>query len=217
MSPVRQQELRDHCVLHGVSWHTYMALLKDLEDRPGLRVTYDRGTLEIMSPSERHENLKSLLGRMVELLTLELNIVCRTAGSTTWKRQDLERGLEPDECYYIANEPRVRGKREADLSVDPPPDLAIEVDLSRSAIDKLEVYAALGVPEVWRYDGQRLRAYLLENDARYAEGVRSASFPFLSIDHLERFLANEQRLDETRLMRTFRDWVRLEFSQHARP
>ena len=216
MAPVHQLELDGHFVLHGISWHTYTALVKDLEDRPGLRVTFDRGTLEIMSPSERHEELKTLLGRMVELLTLELDIECRPAGSTTWKRQDLERGLEPDECYYIANELRLRGKVEADLAVDPPPDLAIEVDLSRSSVDKLAIYAALGVPEVWTLQGLSIQVHTLGATGGYAVGRQSRAFPFLPLDRVEAFLANPQSLTQTQLMRAFQEWVKRELGAFAR-
>ncbi|MBI4858676.1 MAG: Uma2 family endonuclease [Candidatus Riflebacteria bacterium] len=214
---LRRQAPAGHIVLCGISWPTYEALLRDLEDSPGIRVAYDRGTLEIMSPSKLHENLKSLLSQMLGILMLELNIERVSAGSTTWRRQDLERGLEPDECYYIASEARVRGKDHLDLTVDPPPDLAIEVDLDKPALEKLRIYAALGVTEVWKYDGQRLCVYRLQPDARYLEVRESASFPFLPLDELTRFLSQRQGTTETQLLRAFREWVRTRLGGYARP
>lgn len=217
MPVLRDRAPEGHLVLSGITWPTYLALLKDLEPFPGVRVAYDQGVLEIMSPSKLHEVLKRLIGRMLETLTLELNIECQSAGSTTWKREDLAKGIEPDECYYIANEPRVRGQDQADLMVDPPPDLAIEVDLGETGIDKLAIYAGLGVPEVWRHDGERLHVFLLQPDRRYMESGVSASFPFLPLDDLTRFLSQRQRTGETAFIREFRDWVRTALAQHVRP
>jgi len=129
-------------VLFGISWSTYEAILADV-DNPGGRLTYDNGTLEIMSPSLDHERAKSLIGRLIESLTLELELDIVSGGSTTFKRAGLHRGIEPDECYYIQNAAAVFSKEEIDLTVDPPPDLAIEVDISRSSIDKLGSAAAM--------------------------------------------------------------------------
>lgn len=217
MPVLRDQAPEGHIVLRGIRWPTYCALLKDLEEFPGVRVSYDRGNLEITSPSQLHECLKTLLSRMIEVIILELNIECAGAGSTTWRREDLERGLEPDACYYIANEPRVRGRDCLDLTTDPPPDLAVEVDLEKPAIEKLGIYAALGVPEVWKYDGRTLRVFVLQPDASYREGRTSASLPFLPVDELARFLAQRSDRSETQLLRAFRDWVRRDLGQHARP
>ena len=216
MAPVPQRRPDGLLVLHGISWPTYSALLNDLEAHPGHRVAFDRGTLEITSPSELHENLKSVIGRMIEQIVLELNIECRSAGSTTWRREDLARGLEPDECYYIANESRVRG-REVNLMVDPPPDLAVEVDITRPGIEKLAIYAALGVPEVWKFDGRKLSGFVLDVGGGYREVRQSAAFPFLQLNELERFLNKLPGTTETRLLREFRDWVRREFADRAQP
>ncbi|HEY9740149.1 MAG TPA: Uma2 family endonuclease, partial [Coleofasciculaceae cyanobacterium] len=139
-------------LLRNISWQTYQDLLKDLEEQPGIRLSYDRGLLEIMAPSPPHENYKKVLGRFVETLTEELNIEIKSLGSLTCKREDLARGLEPDQCYYIQNEAVVRTLDEIDFNQDPPPDLVIEIDISSSSINRLSLYAALGVPEVWRYD-----------------------------------------------------------------
>ncbi len=118
-------------------------------------MAYDQGVLEIMSPSMRHETIKRLIGRMVEMFTLELDIEIRSVSSTTFNREDLEKGIEADECYYIRNAESIRGIEEIDLAIHPPPDLAIEIDISRSSQIKTGIYAALQVSEVWQYDGDR--------------------------------------------------------------
>lgn len=196
-------------LLYGVDWHTYETLLNALGDRR-IRLTYDRGNLELMTLSFRHERFGYLLGRMIETLTLELDLPVLGGGSTTFRREDLDRGLEPDECYYLANQPQVRWKEEIDLTVDPPPDLAIEVDITRSCLDRIGIYAALGVPELWRFDGEFLQVYGLQGDGTYAIQTRSLSFPFLPMADIVRFLIEGPKTDETPWIRSFRDWVRAE-------
>ena len=193
-------------VLHGVSWATYDRLVRELAEQH-VFLTYDRGSLEIMSPTPYHERYKKLLARFIETLTLELNIPIVSGGSTTFRREDLERGLEPDECYYVQNESAVRETREVDLQRDPPPDLAIEMDYSQHKLDRPSIYAALGVPEVWRYDLRRLEVLLLQSDGTYRPSSQSAAFPFLSMTEVERFLHKRTTTDETSLVRQFRDWV----------
>ncbi len=194
-------------LLRGISWPTYEALVRDLEDS-GKRLTYDQGYLEIMSPSDEHERFKRLIGRMIEAMTEELDIPIRSAGSTTWKIELRKRGLEPDECYYVASESKIRGRDEIDLDQDPPPDLALEVDLSRPCIEKLPIYAELGVPELWCYDGESLRIMLLQADGRYVQAPAGAAFAFLPPAEIERFLARRNETDETTWIRGFREWVR---------
>lgn len=193
-------------ILDPISWQTYLAILNDAENFRG-RMTYDRGVLEIMAPSKLHEQVKGLIGRMVEAFTEELNIDMQSVGSTTFKREDLDRGFEPDECYYIQHTPNILGKDEIDLLIDPPPDLVIEVDISRSSINKLGVYSALGVPEVWRYDGEQLRFYVLQDDA-YVEVQESSVLPPLSAAQLSHVLNQRLEQNDTALIRGFRQWVR---------
>jgi Uma2 family endonuclease len=192
--------------LDGISWETYEHLLRDLEGQ-NFRLTYDQGRLSIVSPTHRHDKVRTLIGRMIELLSLELGIVVSSFGSATWRRNDVFKGLEPDECYYVQNEPRVRGKDELDLTVDPPPDLAIEVDVTRHFTPRLPVYAALGIPEVWQFRGKHLRAMALKGGA-YQSIETSIAFPMLRPADLEPFLAMRQGVDENTLMTRFRDWVR---------
>jgi Uma2 family endonuclease len=197
----------DRVLLQDVSWQTYQSLIKDFEQQPALRLTYDRGLLEIRMPLDPHETYKKLLGRLIEALTEELGIEIRSLGSRTCDREDLERGLEPDQCYYIQNEQAVWDKVQIDLSVDPPPDLAIEIDITNSSMKRLSIYVALGIPEVWRYDGQSLTMYRLDN-LDYQPCKFSIAFPFLSPADVERFLVLKQTTKENALIRQFREWVR---------
>ncbi len=178
-----------------------------------LFLTYDRGKLEIMAPSRLHERPRRRIGRMIDVLTEEMGIPCEGCGMTTFRRQGLARGLEADECYYLANAERVRGQREIDLGRDPPPDLALEVEATRSALDRMGVYAALGVPEVWRYDGEALHVYRLRPDGEYELTEQSLSFPSLPLPEFVEFLHRNLDLDETSFVRAFRKWVR----KHALP
>lgn len=148
-------------VLHNISWETFEALLRDTGEDRGSRFAYDCGVLEIMTPHFEHENPKSNFGNFIIALAEELGIEVRSAGSTTLKRKILKRGIEPDTCYYIQNELAIRGKQTLDLETDPPPDLAIEIDITSSSVNKLGIYSALGVTELWRYDGQNLKFYQL--------------------------------------------------------
>ena len=194
-------------LLKNISWKTYESLLNELGEHGGIRLTYDRGNLEIMTPSAPHEGSKKILGRFVESVSEELNIEIRSLGSLTCRRQDLARGLEPDQCYYIENENVVWDKEQIDLNQDPPPDLVVEIDVTSSSIDRLSLYASLGVPEVWRYDGNRLIIYQLESQ-EYAERDVSPTFPFLSQVDIVRFLELRRTTKENALIRLFREWVR---------
>jgi Uma2 family endonuclease len=173
-------------VIHNVSWRLYETLLDQLGDHAP-RMTYDRGDLELMSPSASHETFKRMLGRLIEMMTYQLGIAIRSGVSTTFKRKDLLRGLEPDECHWIAHEQDVRAKKKIDLARDPPPDLAIELDISRSSLDRDSIYVALGVPEIWRFDGRRLRVHVRQASGRYRTTRTSAAFPFLPVQRLMPF------------------------------
>src|SRR5947209_11200471 len=159
---VSQTEQR--VVLYDVSWATYEHLLADHLDCSSPHFTYDRGTLEIMSPSLDHEETNRSIATLIEVLAEEWEIDLRNLGSTTFKRKDLKCGFEPDSCFYIQNVESVRGKRKIDLVTDPPPDLVIEIDITSGSIHKLPIYAALGIPEVWRYTGKRLVILALAAD-----------------------------------------------------
>jgi Uma2 family endonuclease len=193
---IAPQSICEHWVaLHNISWDSYQTILKTLGQRRGVKLTYHRNTLEIMSPLEEHENSSALIGNFVTILTEELNLPIKTLDSTTLSRPDLGSGAEPDKCYYITNEQRVRGKR-VDLQIDPPPDLVVEVDITHTDINKNELYAEMGIPEFWRYDGQVLTIYLLRH-LKYEASQRSALFPNIAKEQLYEFLRNCQTDGET--------------------
>lgn len=205
MATVEQITSEQRFLLHNVDWQFYTMLRDALPDRP-IRITYDRGKLEMMTVSREHERYKRLIGRLIEEFTATLDIPLESGGSTTWRREDLDRGLEPDECYYILNEPLVCDKEEIDLSVDPPPDLAVEVEISRSLMDRVSIYGALGVPELWRYDGDVLRVCQLQNGV-YVERDRSLNLPQLEPAVVLRFLKLRETTRETACIRAFREWL----------
>lgn len=208
MSPLSTAPAQ-HAVLEGIRFETYERLLEDLRDRR-VSLTYDRGVLEIMSPSQQHERIKYLLGRLIGAMTLELGIPILGGGSTTFRRGDLQKGLEPDECFWVQNEAKIRGRMELDLRVDPPPDLAIEVDIHSRSVNRMVIYGAIGVPEVWRYQDERVTVHLRRQDGSYRESGTSACFPWLSMPDLTNWLARacSGEQDETSLMRAFQEWVR---------
>lgn len=194
-------------VLHNISWQTFETLLKETGEDRGSRFAYDGGTLEIMTPLFEHEHPKIQLDRLIFALAEALEIELRSAGSTTLKREFVKRGIEPDNCYYIQNEPAIRGKQKLDLEVDPSPDLAVEIDITRSSIDKFGIYSALGVSELWRYNGRVLNFYQLR-EGQYVERQVSVAFPFVSASDITQFIDQSQAIGEIALLKSFRAWLR---------
>lgn len=198
--------VRNSMVLEDIDWRTYSRLVRTFAERPGIRLTYDRGSLEIMSPLFEHEIYADLLGRFVVVLTEELGLPIQAARSTTLRRRKKQRGLEPDNSWWIANARQMQGKKDLDLRRDPPPDLAIEVDLTHSSLDRMSIYASLGVPEVWRLADEQLTFNLLQGKT-YNAGA-SQAFPGLIATDLLPFLALRANADENEVVRQFRTWVR---------
>lgn len=194
-------------VLFNIDWSTYVALSDSLMDRP-VRFTYDGINLELRTLSFQHHRTKHLLDVLLFAVAEEMNTDIASGGSMTCRREDRNCGLEPDQCYWIAHERQVRGRRDIDLTVDPPPDLFLEIEISRSFLDRLAICARLRVPEVWRWDGHKLRVCILGADGQYTEGERSLAFPFLPMKELERFLNLGGTMSLTQVLRAFRDWVR---------
>ena len=196
-------------LLHGVSWEAYEQLLADLDaEHRRLRVTYDEGELEIMSPADPHERWKGRIGRLLELMALELRIDIEPLGSTTLRRKIRRKGLEPDECYYVPNVAKVRDGKLIDLNIHPPPDLAVEVDYTSSSLPREPVYAGLNMPELWRFDGQTLTIRRLGADGVYHNARKSAAFPFLPMKQFMIFLRRLERESSTTVLLDFRGWVR---------
>jgi Uma2 family endonuclease len=193
-------------ILRHVSWETYERLLADNADNSNPRFTYDRGVLEIMSPSAEHEELSHMITLLVNVIAEELDIDVRGFGSTTFRREDLARGFEPDSCFYIQSAERISGKTTLDLATDPPPDLVIEIDLTSSSLDKFPIYAHVGVPEIWRYNGTALRIFHLEN-AVYVEREGSAVLPILTSHVLSQFIIHSKSLKRPAWLRRVRHWI----------
>ena len=194
-------------VLYDVSWRTYESLLNDFVDRSSPRLSYAQGTLAIKSPTKQHEEFNRVLALLVDTASDELGLDVQSLGSTTFRREDLGRGFEPDSCFYFAKAAHVRGKDKVDLSIDPPPELVIEIDITSSSLPKDTIYATLGVPEVWRYDGNVLRIGLLV-DGNYVESKESAVISLLTADALSRFVQLSGTATRPELLRTFREWIR---------
>ncbi len=189
-------------VLENVRWETFVELS---EQRRGSvpRMTFDEGVLELMSPRRQHENIGRLIGRVVETFTEVMEIEIQTVASTTFKRKDLQKAFEADESYYIEHAEQIRPKEEIDLTIDPPPDLVIEVEITSSAIRKMKLFAAMGVPEVWRHDGERLQMFCLE-EGEYRQIDASPSIPGLTVAMVDSVLEKRFEFGETALIRRFR-------------
>jgi len=210
MATVKKALPKHRLVLYDVEWRDYHRFLRLFDERPGVHLTYDRGVLEIMTLSYHHENVGRLVGRFILVLTEEFGLPVSGGGSTTFRRRRKKRGLEPDECFWIQSEALVRGKTEIDLRTDPPPDLALEVDITRSSLNRLRIYAALGIPEVWRLERQVPVCYLLGLDERYKVSQTSKAFSGLRPAELSSFLALRGQLDENAIAQKFRAWVQEE-------
>ncbi|MCI0489826.1 MAG: Uma2 family endonuclease [Blastocatellia bacterium] len=205
LNPPEQTEQR--VILRGVSWATYESLLADRVSSSSPHFTYDRGVLEIMSPSTKHERLNRRIATLVEVIAEEWEIELDNLGSNTFKREDLHRGFEPDTCFYIQNVNRIIDKEQIDLKSDPPPDLVIEIDISHSSLDKMPVYAAIGVPEIWRWEGNQMAIYILA-DGEYLSAERSAALPRVSAAVITGFIEESQHQKRPRWLKGVREWAR---------
>lgn len=202
INPITLAEQR--VVFHNISWQAYEQILAALGESRSSRLTYDQGTLEITMPLEEHESAVRWIELFIRILVVELGLKIKTMGSTTLNRPDLQKGAEPDNCYYIHNQPLVAGKK-VDLNTDPPPDLIAEVDITHTDINKLNLYAIMGVPEFWRYNGQILRIYQLQ-ERQYIEVENSPTFDLAIKEWLYQFL-QECQVDEVQAEKSFRAWV----------
>ncbi|MEL7511704.1 MAG: Uma2 family endonuclease [Cyanobacteria bacterium J06554_3] len=199
-SPTGEQRV----VFNGISWAQYQQILTALPPSRAARLVYACGTLEISMPLEDHEQASEMINIFIRVLVLEMGLKLKSMGSTTLDRQDLDRGSEPDKAYYIQNQPLVAG-RKVNLKKDPPPDLVVEIDITHTDIDKNRLYAAMGVPEFWRFDGHHLRIYQLQNK-QYVEVEKSPTFSIIAKEDFYEFI-NSARQDEISAEREFRAWV----------
>ena len=193
-------------LLKDVSWQMYEKILDELGEERGTRIAYSQGILEIMTPLFEHEDDKEIIGDLVKVLLEEINLEFRSAAATTFKNEKMGQGIEADQCFYIQNEAAIRGKKRLDLAFDPPPDLAIEIDITSRT--HLHSYEGLGVPELWRFNGEKLQIYVLE-EGKYIESNWSYIFPNLPlIDVIGRYLEQSKIEGRNATMKAFRNWVR---------
>jgi len=199
-------------LLPNISWQTFKAMLAEMGDNRNTRITYDSGIIEIMTPLMSHENSNRMIEGFIGVICEELGLEIKRTGSLTLTRDDLERGAEPDSSYYIQNESSVRNKEKINLATDPPPDLVLEVEYSRSAINKLMLYASLGIPELWRFNGRILKVYTL-TDQNYTEVELSPTFNSISVKEIPRFLQQAKIQGENATIREFREWIKQQTAQ----
>ena len=193
-------------ILNDVSWEEYEQLLEDRGDNAAVRVCYDQGRLKVVSPTSGHEGFGRGISRLGHVLADALNLVVEDFGSTTYKQQWLQQGAEPDTCFHVQNAARIIGVGRIDLAKDPPPDVVVEIDISHDSLEKFAIYAGMGVPEFWRYDGNQAHIYLLL-EREYQEVSASRAFPVLTSEALTIFLAQTKTEGQTAALSTFRKWL----------
>jgi len=200
------EQVTQKVILDNISWETYQRLMEERGERPKPRYAYDRGRLEIMVSSYEHENLKHVIATLVELLAGELEMDIEAAASTTFQREDLAQGFEPDASFYIQHAARIRGQKQIDLDADPPPELVIEIDFTHPSLNKFPIFAGLGIPEVWRYHKQALIILRLEGDTDRTQEA-SEIFRGLTSVALTRLIADSQQMKRTEWLRNVRELV----------
>ncbi len=195
--------------ISGTNWDVYQRVM-DRRDghRPGMRISYDRGELHIMPTFYLHEKLKKFMSLLFEMYCIERIIDFVAAGGMTVSQEDRDRGFEPDECYYLQSHRRVLGKEKLDFTVDPPPDLTIEIEVTSPVSRRLPIYAAFQVPEIWRYNGETITILHLMPDGRYEPMADSLAVPGFPFDELPAFLTRYEILSNTQFIREFREWIR---------
>ena len=197
-------------ILYGISWEIYESLVKEYWNLPSPRLTYDSGILEVeMTNSSQHEEDSRNLSAMFELIAIELEIDFRPSGSTTFQRQSINKGFEPDSSFYIQSCELIEGKTNIGINNEFPPDLTIEVNRTSSSVPRMPIFAAFGVKEVWRFDGDEVKFYVLRNGV-YLETEMSISLPILSSKQATEFLWEKHELRSTAWAKKVRKWVNLE-------
>ncbi|MFE4108375.1 Uma2 family endonuclease, partial [Almyronema epifaneia] len=194
-------------LLHDVSWAEFEAILTELGSHRSIRIAYDSGILEIMAPLPEHEYFKQSISIAVEDIAEVLNKDYESYGSTTWRKQAEQAGIEPDNCFYFQHEAQIRGKLAFDLNRDPPPDLALEIDITHKSLARFPIYARLGVPEIWCYDSGTLHIYLLQQN-QYVQTEQGRVFPSLKVQELPRLIEENRDRGRLALRRAIRAWVK---------
>jgi Uma2 family endonuclease len=199
-------------LIYGVSWEEYSRFLKATADYY-LRHTYDGYTLELMTPLKSHEWIKTIVGRMIETMAFDLHFKIQSVGSTTLPSTKVEKGVQPDEGYYITNELIVRGKSSYEPDVDPPPDLIIEIDVTSSCVPRFPIFALLGIREIWHYSNGELEFLWLTEKGEYVRHDSSREFPFIESSAVEVILDQYEEVDEDSLIRQFVNMARERYSR----
>ncbi|MBR8838252.1 MAG: Uma2 family endonuclease [Stigonema ocellatum SAG 48.90 = DSM 106950] len=197
----------DRVLLYNISYSQFENILKDLGEHRAARVAYDNGTLEIMTPLPEHEYYKVTISIAIDDIAEELDLEYECLGSTTWRRESRMAGVEPDNCFYFQNVDAIRGRLDLDLTQDPPPDLALEIDVTSKSLNRFPIYARLGVPELWGYDSGELKIYHLQ-DGEYIEVEMSLVFPNLPIRELPKLIEQYRAVGRLAIRRGVRSWVR---------
>lgn len=193
-------------ILQNISWQEFEEILTELGENRASRLAYYQGNLEIKMPLPKHEVAKAIIGDLVKIILEELEIDCECFGSTTFKRQDMNSGIEPDDSFYIQNHLQMIGKQKIDLNIDPPPDLVIEIDVTSKT--QLDAYLALAVTEIWRYENDKLQINIWQN-GKYIESEVSPNFPNLPIaEIIPQFVEESRILGRSPTLRKFRQWVK---------
>jgi len=204
---------QERVILHGVTWATFERLLADRGDSAGVRLVYDQGTVELTMPSPEHEWFKATLTQIVDAIACARDRHYENLASTTFTREDLGRGFEPDACFYIQHADAVRTLRRLNLTLDPPPDLVLEIDLTSPSLNKLPLYAALGVPEVWRYTREGIHLYQRQGEG-YEPIEVSRVFPAVSRADLTHFLEQSRAMsNRTAWFKAVVAWVQAHDAQ----
>ncbi len=215
MITLRLQQIRvppgQRILLEAISWHEFEAIVEELGEHRGTRIAYSKGILEIVSPLPEHEKAKVVISDLLKVLLDELDIPWESLGSTTFRRQKMAAGIEPDDCFYIQHQAAMVGKDRIDLTVDPPPDLVIEIDVTSPTA--LQAYAALQVPELWRYHNRALQIFVLR-DGTYVLSPRSPTFPHIPVvEGMTQCIEMSRTAGTAPALRAFRQWVR----EHIQP
>lgn len=193
-------------IQHGVSWVEYEELLESVGEASRLRISYNEGTLQIMSPSSKHEYYAKLIERLVDLLSINQRIEVLFYGSTTIKKQGDQKGAEPDACFYVQTADAVGTKELIDFNTDPPPDVVVEIDIHHESTSKFPIYLAFGVPECWRYNGDSLTIYHLRN-GQYVVADTSLALPLLTSAVLTEFLTRSAEENQYNIVLAFEEWL----------
>ncbi len=202
-------QLPDDTVItfHNVGWEEYEDLLEQVGEASGLRISFDDGTLKVMTLSSEHEKYERFLEKLLTAIVLRLRINILSFGSATMRKRNKHKGNEPDACFYVQTADAIGNRLHIDFEIDPPPDIAVEVDVHHDSRDKFSIYAGLGVPELWRFDGQTMIIYVLERD-RYEEVIASRALPMLTSQILTEVLTSLPDKGEFQALAAFDEWLK---------